>query len=80
MKPCHWPIKDMQSAKPVNTFQFLNSVENVAVSCPSRCELTPQDVQLVNGNQAGLAQLVEHLPSKQDVASSTLVPRSIILL
>jgi hypothetical protein len=28
-------------------------------------------------SSAGVAQLVEHLPSKQNVASSNLVPRSI---
>ena len=28
---------------------------------------------------AGVAQLVEHLPSKQDVASSNLVSRSIVM-
>ena len=27
---------------------------------------------------AGVAQLAEHLPSKQNVASSNLVPRSIV--
>jgi hypothetical protein len=29
-----------------------------------------------SGGYAGVAQLVEHLPSKQDVASSNLVARS----
>ena len=34
------------------------------------------DVRVVLLLEAGVAQLVEHLPSKQDVASSNLVARS----
>ena len=34
------------------------------------------DVRVVLLLEAGVAQLVEHLPSKQDVASSSLVARS----